>query len=155
MNKFLLIACITVFTISAEKGFSKTIATNFSTLSKDSLPSGGIHIIDGNKNSLGIDDANGKDILLSNVDLKRLLQMVISKQTSSSDSIIGIQLMQGSNGGGAAIQVENYLNANGFRIASHGQTLGTLFNGISIYREPLPFGIQIIFGTLVPSTTAQ
>jgi hypothetical protein len=148
MKKLLLIAFIAIFTITTENCFSKTNSTNLLALSNDSLPSGGIHIIDGNNNNLGISDVNGKEVLLSNVDLKRLLQMVITKQTSSADSIVGIMLMQGSNGSTAAIQIENYLNANGFRVGSHGQSLGDPFNGVSVFRNGGPFGIQIIIGNL-------
>ncbi|HMG81841.1 MAG TPA: hypothetical protein VK559_02285 [Ferruginibacter sp.] len=148
MKKLALIASIAMFTITAQNCFSRTASTNLPTLSIDSLPSGSIHIIDGNANNLGIGDGNGKQVLLSNVDLKRLLQMVISKQVSATDSVVGIMLMQGSNGSTAAIQVENYLNANGFRVGSHGQSLGDPFNGVSVYREGGPFGIQIIIGNL-------
>jgi hypothetical protein len=149
MNKFLLIACIAVFTLTAKNGFSKTNSTNLSTLSNDTLPSsGGIHIIDGNaSNNPGIGDVNSK-ILLTTADLKKLLQMVISKQASSTDSVVGIMLMQGSNGGEAAIQIENYLNSNGFRVGSHGQSLGDPFNGVSVYRNSGPFGIQVIIGNI-------
>jgi hypothetical protein len=148
MNKLLLIACIAIFTLTAKNGFSKTISTNLSTLSNDTLPSGGIRIIDGNSgNGPGISDVNSK-ILLTNADLKKLLQMVISKQASPTDSVVGIMLMQGSNGGEAAIQIENYLNANGFRVGSHGQSLGDPFNGVSVYRNSGPFGIQVIIGNI-------
>lgn len=75
--------------------------------------------------------------------------MVISKQASPKDSVVGIMLMEGSNGGSAAIQVENYLNANGFRVASHGQSLGDPFNGVSVYRNGGPLGIQVIIGNIV------
>ena len=148
MKKLTLIALIAMFTITAQNCFSRTFSTNFTTPSIDSLPTGNIHIIDGNANNLGIGDGNGKQALLSNVDLKRLLQMVISKQISATDSVVGIMLMQGSNGSSAAIQIENYLNANGFRVGSHGQSLGDPFNGVSVYREGGPFGIQIIIGNL-------
>jgi hypothetical protein len=151
MKKLLLIAFIAVFTITAENCFSKTISTNSPTQLNDSLPTGSIHIIDGNSNNLGIGDTNGKQILLSNIDLKRLLQMVTSKQISSSDSVVGIMLMQGSNGSSAAIQIENYLNANGFRVGSHGQSIGDPFNGVSVFRNGGPFGIQIIIGNLTPT----
>jgi hypothetical protein len=148
MNKLLLIAAIATFTITAQKCFSKTISTGPSTLSSiDTLPSGNIHIIDGNSSSLGLGDVNNK-ALLTTVDLKRLLQMVVSKQTSPTDSVVGIMLMQGSNGGSAAIQIENYLNANGFRVGSHGQSLGDPFNGVSVYRNGGPFGIQVIIGNI-------
>jgi len=148
MNKLLLIACIAIFTLTAKNGFSKTNSTNLSTLSNDTLPSGGIRIIDGNgSNSPGISDVNNK-ILLTTADLKKLLQMVVSKQASSTDSVVGIMLMQGSNGGEAAIQIENYLNSNGFRVGSHGQSLGDPFNGVSVYRNSGPFGIQIIIGNI-------
>jgi hypothetical protein len=152
MKKLLLLAFIAMFTFTAQNCFSKTNSTNPFILSNDSLPSGSIHIIDGNNNNLGINDVNSKEILLSNVDLKRLLQMVISKQVSPADSVVGIMLMQGSNGGTAAIQIENYLNANGFRVGSHGQSLGDPFNGVSVFRNGGPFGIQIIIGNLTQQT---
>jgi len=148
MKKLILIAFIALFTITAENCYSKTISTNLLTQSNDSLPSGGIHIIDGNSSGFGIGDANSNQNLLSAVDLKRLLQKLISKQASPADSIVGIMLMQGSNGGPAAIQIENYLNANGFRVDSHGQTIGTPFDGISIFRQGGPLGIQIIIGNI-------
>jgi hypothetical protein len=148
MNKSLLIAAIAIFTLTTTNAFSKTNSTNVSTVSNDTLPSGSIHIIDGNNTTVGMTDASSK-ILLTNVDLKRLLQMVISKQTSPKDSVVGIMIMEGSNGGSAAIQVENYLNANGFRVGSHGQSLGDPFNGVSVYRNGGPLGIQVIIGNIV------
>jgi hypothetical protein len=148
MNKLLLIAAIAIFTFTAKDSFAKTNSKNLSTVLNDTLPSGGLSIIDGNNSTVGMTDASSK-VLLTNVDLKRLLQMVISKQASPKDSVVGIMLMEGSNGGSAAIQVENYLNANGFRVASHGQSLGDPFNGVSVYRNGGPLGIQVIIGNIV------
>ncbi|HTB51956.1 MAG TPA: hypothetical protein VK718_04205 [Ferruginibacter sp.] len=149
MNKLLLIAVPAIFTLTATAGFSKTNSTNLSAVSADTTlpsPSGGIHIIDGNNSTVGMGDVDTK-ILLTNTDLKKLLQMVVSKQSSPKDTIVGIMLMQGSNGGSAAIQVENYLNSNGFRVGSHGQSLGEPFNGVSVYSAGV-LGIQVIIGNI-------